>query len=117
MSFYHRLDNAPILSGHLALEVFYLLSAFLVAHQCFKLLKRQNKRFLSTGDILTVYWRKFIRLAPLYYFFMFLGWSSCQLISNGPLWGSMNADWFDCQSRWWKQLLFIGNLVDFQYQN
>ena len=77
MSFYHRLDNAPILSGHIALEVFYLLSSFLVAHQCFKLLKRENKRFLSVKDILSVYWRKFVRLAPLYYMFLFIGWSSC----------------------------------------
>lgn len=117
MSFYHRLDNTPILSGHIAVEIFYLLSCFLVAHQCFKLLKRENKRFLSVGDILNVYWRKFTRLAPLYYAFLFIGWTSCQMYSKGPLWGLENGDWFDCSTRWWKQMLFIGNLVDFQYPN
>ena len=88
MSFYHRLDNTPILSGHMALEVFYLLSSFLVAHQCFKLLKKENKRYLSIGDILHVYWRKFVRLAPLYYIFLFVGWSSTMHLSTGPLWGN-----------------------------
>ena len=52
MDFFKMVVIAPVISGQIAVESFYVYSAFLVSHQCFKLLKKENKRYLSTKDIL-----------------------------------------------------------------
>ena len=84
-----------------------------MAHQCFKLLERENKRFLSVSDILHVYWRKWLRLAPMYYLVLFAGWALCSRLSDGPIWSMTNGDWYNCSSVWWQKLLFVGNLIGF----
>ena len=61
-----------------------------------------------------IYARKYFRLAPFYYFALFLGWSSCSAISDGPIWDEMNNDFYNCGSNWWAKMLFIGNIYGFQ---
>ena len=90
-----------------------MISAFLVAHQCFKLLKKENKRYLSASDIIHVYCRKWLRLAPLYYLILFIGWTSTCRMTNGPIWSMMNDNWYDCYQTWWHKILFVGNLTGF----
>lgn len=91
-----------------------MYSSFLVAYQCFKLLEKENKRYLSTRDILNVYARKYRRLAPMFYIILFAGWSSCSHFIDAPVWPVMQRNWYNCGDVWWTKLLFIGNLYGFQ---
>lgn len=55
-----------------------------------------------------------MRLAPFYYFVLFIGWSSCSFVSDGPIWSLMNGLWYDCGSKLWAKLFMVGNLVGYQ---
>jgi hypothetical protein len=76
--------------------------------------KIKGQKYFTVKDILKIYARKYFRLAPFYYFALFLGWSSCSSISNGPIWDAMNNDFYNCGSNWWAKMLFIGNIYGFQ---
>lgn len=105
---------AMVLSAQVAVESFYFYSAFLFSYKIFKMLDDNQKRYLTIKDIGRFYLKKYLRLAPAYYSCLFIGWSICAFLSNAPTWSFRRSFWYDCNSRWWAQLLFIGNLVGFQ---
>lgn len=65
------LKNIPILSwGGLAVDLFMILSGFLMAHNY---IHRQNSESWTSSSTFLVFWiRRFFRIAPLYYFLLFL---------------------------------------------
>lgn len=70
--------------------------------------------YLSVKDVSKIYLRKYLRLAPFYYFILFAGSNYCGYLSDGPVWATLNALWYNCDSQWWYKVLFIGNLNAFQ---
>lgn len=60
-----------------------------------------------------MYARKFLRLAPLLYAVFFFGWAAGARIENGPNWTNYQSLFLRCDSYWWAQLLFVGNIFPF----
>lgn len=100
IDFFKMIAIAFTVSANIANESFYTISSFLGAYQCFMILKAnkevEGRKYFSFKDIMKIYARKYFRLAPFYYFFLFFGWSSCSRISNGPIWDIMNNDFYNC---------------------
>ena len=55
-----------------------------------------RSRVLTVGDILSLYARKFLRLAPAYYGIWLLEWSFTSRIADGKLWYRTNALYETC---------------------
>ena len=69
-----------------------------------------NDGSLSVLDILKLYMRKFLRLAPAYYCMWIIIWGLSARIGTGPIWHTTNMNMLTCETMWWPTLLFIGNL-------
>ena len=104
---------AVVISSNVAADAFPFIGAFLGAYQCFKILKKKNRNYFKFSEIMLLYLRKYLRIAPLYYFVLFLGWNSCSRISDGPVWPYMNGFWYNCESTCWAKMLLIGNLYGY----
>lgn len=77
LDFFKMLCISIVISAQIAVETFHFFSSFICAYQCFKYLRETDKRYLSVMDILRVYVRKYLRLAPMYYLVLLAGWSTC----------------------------------------
>jgi len=81
------------------MDSFTTLSAFLGAYKLFSLYEAQGK--IKTSDVLKFWVRKYLRLAPMYYFIFFCGWAIFPYLGAGPIWYTANAMFDDCQDSWW----------------
>lgn len=73
----------------------------------------QKRQCFKVRDALKLVVRKWLRLAPFYYIFLFVGWKTCAFYDNGPVWNSMGNLWYNCSELWWEKVLFVGNLFSF----
>jgi len=64
-------------------------------------------------DCLVFLARKFLRLAPIFYFVFFLGWAIFPYMGSGPVWYNSELIYNECKSTFWTQLLFISNMVPY----
>ena len=85
---------AVVIDSNIQMEVFSTLSAFLGAYKLFQLYDTQG--YLSVTDCLKFWGRKYLRLAPLYYFCFFVGWAVFPRLGAGPIWFTANAMFDDC---------------------
>jgi hypothetical protein len=60
--------------------------------------KRASLSFL---DVVRLYCRKFLRLAPMTYFIFFLTWMGISRFTEGPLWINTSSMYHQCESYWW----------------
>lgn len=125
LDFFKSIPIALVISAQIAIEVFNMISTFLGVYQCLMIIKTKDQQYreqgktlrfpyLSVKDVSKIYLRKYLRLAPFYYFILFTGWNYCGYLSDGPIWATLNALWYNCDSQWWYKLLFIGNLNAYQ---
>lgn len=114
LDFFKMLCISIVISAQIAVEPFHLFSSFFCAYKCFRYLERSDKRYLGVKDTLQIYLRKYLRLAPIYYLLLFVGWTNCQYISSAPQWVLLKNMWYDCEARWPYKVLFIGNLQGMQ---
>ncbi|EFA86774.1 hypothetical protein PPL_00579 [Heterostelium album PN500] len=95
-------------SAEFAVDVFFMLSGFLVAHSLLSHLNSEQSKS-------PFFWFKYvihriIRLSPLYYFLIFVDWQLMPLFGTGPLWFQYAEQKNACQEYWWTNLLYINNL-------
>lgn len=102
------------ISSQIAAESFNAYSAFVGAYQCFMILEDAGKEVFSCGDLVKIYLRKYLKLAPIYYLVLFAGWNSCSMVSDDPIWLVMRELWYNCDQYLWVKLLFIGNIFGYQ---
>lgn len=63
-----RIVNTTVFyCGNIALEAFVMISVFFTAYKSMQIMDAKNGR-LSLGDMIKIWLRKFLRLAPVYYF-------------------------------------------------
>ena len=111
--FFQQVSFAIIISCNIAADAFPFIGAFLGAYQCFKILKKKNRNYFTFSELMLLYLRKYLRIAPAYYFVLFLGWNSCQRLADSPVWPYVDALWYNCDSNWWAKMLLIGNLYGY----
>lgn len=93
------------------MEIFTTFSIFLGSYKLFSLYDAQG--YIGVTDCFKFWGRKFVRLAPFYYFIFFVGWAVFPHLGAGPVWYSANLMFDGCSETWWAQLLFIGNIYPY----
>ncbi|GAM21666.1 hypothetical protein SAMD00019534_048410, partial [Acytostelium subglobosum LB1] len=108
---YPRFTFQVIPSGEYAVDIFFMLSGFLVANTVLTQLDKLEDTGRSSGPIIWIKYiiHRFIRLSPLLYFLIFVVWLLSPMLGSGPLWyqSSINSG---CSEYWWSNLLYINNL-------
>mmetsp|Transcript_24991 Transcript_24991/g.33482 ORF Transcript_24991/g.33482 Transcript_24991/m.33482 type:complete len:112 (-) Transcript_24991:1095-1430(-) len=88
-----------VISSNIVMESFVAFSAFLGAYKLFCLYEAQGS--IKLTDVLIFYARKYLRLAPLYYFIFFCGWAIFPHMGAGPIWYTANLMYDECDQYWW----------------
>lgn len=94
---------------NLAIDGFLFISSFLGFHKCFLIMDAKGET-LSVSDILKLYARKFLRLAPSYYGIWFMEWSLTCRLANGKLWYRTNYLYKDCSDHFYETIFWYANL-------
>lgn len=81
--------------GNLAIDSFVLFSAFLTSYRSFQIMEARQS-VLSFGDIMKIYVRKFVRIAPIYYLMWLCVWGLTSRWINGPLSFTANEQYDHC---------------------
>lgn len=68
-------------------------------------------RVLTFKDILKLYARKWLRLAPPYYFLWLILWGITSRAASGPIWSNTDISYVSCSTNYWPTALMIGNLI------
>ena len=92
--FFQQYIFAIVIDSNMVMEIFTTLSAFLGAYKLFQLYDAQG--YISVLDCCKFWARKFIRLAPFYYFCFFVGWAIFPKMGAGPLWFTASTMYTDC---------------------
>ncbi|GAM25537.1 hypothetical protein SAMD00019534_087120 [Acytostelium subglobosum LB1] len=107
-----KLSFQVFVAGEFAVDVFFLLSGFLVAHAVLSQFDRMDNHGERIGPM---FWLKyllhrFLRLSPLMYFLLFFFWNLTPMMGSGPLWYQMIQTPNTCDKYWWTNLLYINNV-------
>lgn len=106
----HSVTGSAAAACNLAIETFLFISAFLGFHKCFLIMEVSGK-VLTIGDILSLYARKFLRLAPAYYGLWLLEWAFTSRIAHGKLWHRTRPLYAACANgKWVRTALWVSNL-------
>ena len=95
----------PISNASLAVESFFLLSAFLSSYLTFKDIEK-NKKF----RYLYFYLHRYFRISPLLYLYTIISINLVYHFAQGPLWSFSFL--VPCKDNWWYNLLYLGNVND-----
>ena len=91
-------------------DYFFLISIFLGTYKFLQIYEANGGK-ITLKDALKMYAKKYLRLAPMLYLVFLFGWTSGARLSEGPAWINYENLFYKCDSYWWAQLLFVGNLV------
>jgi peptidoglycan/LPS O-acetylase OafA/YrhL len=90
-------------------DTFFFLSGFLVCLTLLRQLDRNDGRF----NPLLFYLHRYLRLTPALAAVILLQASLFRRVGDGPLWFTIEEAAEDCRANWWKNLLYIGNLRNY----
>lgn len=105
---------AQALTGaYFAVDTFFFISGFLATFIMLKkfykvLEQRKYVRYLQT--IPFIYFNRFLRLTPTYFFVLLMYLKIVPMLSSGPFWNLLESDQSFCNQYWWTNLLYINNL-------
>lgn len=97
-----------IANALVSVDTFFALSGLLVSYLALKEMKKNNGR-LNWGMF---YFHRFWRLTPPYMLILGVYVSLNRYWSDGPLWPENGMEKDFCKDTWWKNLLYINNIVD-----
>ena len=111
----HNDAMGAIFNAYLSVDTFFIIGATLLTFITLKELdKAANKGATATSTAFfwfKYYVHRYIRLTGVYAVILFFHASLIKLFATGPQssWVMMHHD--VCQDNWWKNLLYINNLV------
>jgi len=97
------------LAAFFGVDVFFLLSGFLQGFQLTNKLKKTPLTFKAYFDLIRHRW---IRLAPTYFIAILLYWKIAVHFGEGPLWYQFTNRAQQCGDSWWKNILFLDNVLN-----
>ena len=113
-----NIEFQVILHGVYAVDTFLVLGGFLLGYLT---LRRLDKIDFSTGGSPTgrmvkffgkMYLHRYLRLTPVYLLALFVYIGISPYFGNGPTWQQYSDPFCVKGNSWWKNLLYIQNLVD-----
>jgi hypothetical protein len=112
--------NQIVVQATLAVDSFFFLSGLLTTYIFIKKLKLAKAREKQTGRRAAVrldnpsvwiayYFRRYIRLTPVYLIIMILNVTLFTYVSDGPFWRQIEHNY--CKTSWWVNLLYLNNFI------
>ncbi|KAI8505979.1 hypothetical protein Bbelb_163320 [Branchiostoma belcheri] len=99
-----------VLQTILAVDTFFFLGGLLLAYLLLKRLEESPEEG-KTIRFLMLYVQRYLRLTPtLLFVIMLVVWVLPQLFM-GPMWHSKLSSLEGCRTNWWKNILYINNLL------
>jgi hypothetical protein len=98
-----------VMAANLGLEIFIFISAFLGFYKSMQIMDARGG-LLTPLDILKLWLRKFLRLAPAYYIMWLLIWTCTSRAASGPLWHLAEMNTKTCAQDWASTLYMAGNI-------
>ncbi|XP_078664426.1 nose resistant to fluoxetine protein 6-like isoform X2 [Branchiostoma floridae x Branchiostoma belcheri] len=99
-----------VLQTILAVDTFFFLGGLLLAYLLLKRLEESSEEG-KTIRFLMLYVQRYLRLTPtLLFVIMLVVWVLPQLFM-GPMWHSKLSSLEGCRTNWWKNILYINNLL------
>ena len=68
---------------------------------------------INIVDYSYLIFRRFIRIAPVYYLVFFSFWALLPFLSESPMWFIVTDDLETCKNTWGWSMLFLGNMIPF----
>ena len=109
--FFDQYLFALIASGNLSPDLFIFTIYFLGFYQLCNYAKKHNG--IGVKDYILIYFHRYFKLAPLYYFVFFAGWFIVPLLSTSSGWFVSERLYWNCESQWYYVLIFVNQLVPF----
>lgn len=95
--------------SNLGVEAFIFISSFFTAYRCLQIMEAKGG-ILTSKDVLKIYARKFLRIAPAYYVMWLLLWLLTYRGGSGPVWHLAYINMETCKDDWLLTLLMVGNM-------
>ncbi|XP_028173826.1 O-acyltransferase like protein-like [Ostrinia furnacalis] len=99
----------PVRNGTSLVEMFVLLSNFLLAHQ---LLRQARTHSVGLRLLPKIWLARFIRLSALHLLAVGFAGTYWPLLGDGPMWHAVETSARVCRRKFWAHLLMLQNLVD-----
>ena len=103
-----------LLSGFIAVDVFFYISGFLLYYNLEKLL---NSKKINLKFYLMSIFHRYLRLLPIYLLAMFVIVYFYPFASSGPIYSEISIFIESCDQYWWSNLLYIHNFMDYSKTN
>jgi peptidoglycan/LPS O-acetylase OafA/YrhL len=98
--------------GYYSVDTFFYLSSFLATWHMIRHLQSKPDTSAFAKAIPVIYIRRLLRLTPVFYYVYLMYWHVGRLLINGSsLYLVFEERFQDCSSSWWKDLLYIRNLM------
>jgi hypothetical protein len=94
-----------------SVDVFFFMGGFFVAFVMLGKLSNPKIKF-NLKFVLSSYFHRFYRIWPSYAIAILIYWKISIYFGDGPLWSFYKGSVNPCETRWWKNLLFIDNLFN-----
>ena len=90
-----------------SVDIFYFLAGFLVSYLTIQELYKKKESFSWTVFII----RRYIRYIPSYYFVLVIDLVLLKHMTKGPQWPLIEQISPFCKDYWWRNFLFIQNII------
>lgn len=100
-------------NGTTVVQIFIILSSFLLAYNVILALEKQPKRKITFTFWLKIVMHRFIRMTPLNVYVVGMTASWWRSSSSGPLWPTLvEEESARCRRKWWTHALYLNNVIE-----
>ena len=96
-------------AGTLAVDIFFMLSAFLATLACMQAFAKEENRKVSS--VLMLYLQRYIRLLPIYVMSILIAMYIMPTLHDGPIYTRITLLKQNCSSNWIFNLLYVNNFL------
>ncbi|XP_052751686.1 nose resistant to fluoxetine protein 6-like [Galleria mellonella] len=104
-------DVVLMTNGTLVVQVFFVMSSFLLAHKLLEQ-RRREQHVPKIATFVRTMFNRIIRMSPSYFFVVWFAASWWQRTGDGPMWEPLvGTESAICRHKWWTQLLYLNNVI------
>ncbi|KAI1727262.1 acyltransferase family domain-containing protein [Ditylenchus destructor] len=101
--------NQMVVQAPLAVDSFFFLSGLLTSYIFLGKLKKNQIQLTALSTWIAYFFRRYLRLTPVYIVIMVLSVTLFTYISEGPFWRPIDVNL--CRNSWWTNLLYVNNFL------
>ncbi|KAG6458584.1 hypothetical protein O3G_MSEX010927 [Manduca sexta] len=105
------LDAILLANSTLVVQIFFLMSSFLLAHKLLQQ-RRQGNSLPALSTFFDIMVNRVVRISPSYFVVVWFATSWWARGGAGPMWAPLvGSEAAVCQAKWWTHLLYLNNVL------